>query len=75
MDKNEIIESPTQMFERVAILVGIGDLLYDSQVFDKTGNSHQQDTDEAKTYLEKLDAFDYKFKIGDYYLNKWHFRS
>ena len=33
--KNEITETPTQMFERVAILVGVGDLLYDSQIFDK----------------------------------------
>jgi len=72
--KNEIIESPTQMFERVAILVGIGDMLYDSQVFEKAGNSWQ-DIDEAESYLEKLDAFDYKFKVGNYYLNKWHFRS
>jgi len=72
--KNEIIESPTQMFERVAILVGIGDILYDVQIFDKTGNT-KQDIDEAKSYLEKLGAFDYKFKVGDYYLNKWHFRS
>ena len=72
--KNEIIESPTQMFERVAILVGIGDILYDAQIFDKTGNT-KQDIDEATSYLEKLDAFDYKFKIGDYYFNKWHFRS
>jgi ribonucleoside-diphosphate reductase alpha chain len=72
--KNEIIESPTQMFERVAILVGVGDILYDSQVFDKAGNI-KQDIDEAKSYLEKLDAFDYKFKVGNYYLNKWHFRS
>ena len=72
--KNEIIESPTQMFERVAVLVGVGDLLYDSQIFDKSASS-KQDVDEAKSYLEKLDAFDYKFKIGGYYLNKWHFRS
>ena len=72
--KSEIIESPTQMFERVAILVGIGDMLYDSQIFDKSGSS-KQDVDEAKSYLEKLDAFDYKFKVGDYYFNKWHFRS
>ena len=72
--KNEIIESPTQMFERVAILVGIGDVLYDARIFDKSGNT-KQDIDEAKSYLEKLDAFDYKFKIGEYYLNKWHFRS
>ena len=32
--KSEIIESPTQMFERVAILVGIGDMLYDAQIFE-----------------------------------------
>lgn len=73
-NKNEIIESPTQMFERVAILVGVGDILYDAQVFDKSGNI-TQNTDEARTYLEKLDNFDYKFKIGEYFLNKWHFRS
>ncbi len=72
--KNEIIESPTQMFERVAILVGIGDILYDSQIFDKSGNS-TQNIDEAKSYLEKLDAFDYKFKVGNYFFNKWHVRS
>ena len=72
--KSEIIESPTQMFERVATLVGIGDILYDSQIFDKSGNN-TQDIDEAKSYLEKLDAFDYKFKVGDFFFNKWHFRS
>ncbi len=72
--KNEIIESPTQMFERVAILVGIGDILYDAQVFDKSGNT-KQDIEEAQSYLEKLDAFDYKFKVGPYFFNKWHFRS
>ena len=47
---------------------------YDSQIFDKSGNI-TQDIDEAKSYLEKLDAFDYKFKVGDYFFNKWHFRS
>ena len=73
-NKNEITETPTQMFERVALLIGIGDLLYDNEVFAKEGNQ-KQNIEEAKAYLEKLDSFDYKFKIGDYYLNKWHFRS
>ena len=72
--KNEIIETPTQMFERVAILVGISDMLYDSKVFDRTGNM-TQDITEAQTYLEKLDNFDYKFKVDKYFLNKWHLRS
>ncbi|MEM4378613.1 MAG: adenosylcobalamin-dependent ribonucleoside-diphosphate reductase [Candidatus Nitrosotenuis sp.] len=73
-NKNEIIESPSQMFERVAILVGIGDLLYDSELFSKEGNI-SQDVEEARRYLAKLDDFDYKFKIGQYYLNKYHFRG
>ncbi len=73
-NKNKIIETPTQMFERVAIQVGLADILYDSEFFDRDGKS-VQDADEARSYLEKLDAFDYKFKIGPYYLNKWHFRS
>ena len=73
-DRNEITESPTQMFERVAVVVAIGDLMYDSAIFDKTGG-HVQNTDEAVSYLQKLDSFDYKFKIGQYYLNKYHFRS
>ncbi len=73
-NKNEITETPTQMFERVALLVGIGDLMYDPQIFAKDGN-YSQNVDEARSYLEKLDRFDYKFKIGDHYLNKYHFRS
>jgi ribonucleoside-diphosphate reductase alpha chain len=73
-NKNEIIESPSQMFERVAILVGIGDLLYDTELYSKEGNI-QQDIEEARRYLNKLDDFEYKFKIGSYYLNKYHFRG
>ena len=72
--KNEITESPNQMFERVAILITIGDLLYDNEIFTKEGNQNQN-IEEANSYLEKLDSFDYKFKIGQYYLNKWHFRA
>ena len=73
-NKNEITESPSQMFERVAILIGIGDLLHDDEIFANNGNT-QQNIEEATEYLTKLDHFDYKFKIGEYYLNKWHFRG
>lgn len=73
-NKNEIIESPSQMFERVAILVGLGDVLYDSELYAREGTT-PQDVEEAKKYLTKLDDFDYKFKIGMYYLNKYHFRG
>ncbi|HSD04345.1 MAG TPA: adenosylcobalamin-dependent ribonucleoside-diphosphate reductase [Nitrosopumilaceae archaeon] len=73
-NKGEIIESPSEMFERVAILVGLADVLKDNSVFDGAGG-HTQNIDEAKKYLEKLDDFNFKFKIGKYYLNKWHFRG
>ena len=64
-NKNEIIESPSAMFERVAILIGIGDLLHDEKIFHRSGNT-QQDSQEAEEYLTKLDQFNYKFKIGEY---------
>ncbi len=73
-NKSEITESPGQMFERVAVLVALGDIMYDNEVFSRDGGI-TQDTEEAKKYLTKLDDFDYKFKIGNYYLNKWHFRG
>jgi len=73
-NKNEITESPSSMFERVAILIGIGDLLHDEQIFNTSGNT-QHDITEAEEYLSKLDQFNYKFKIGNYYLNQYHFRG
>ncbi len=61
-NKGQITESPGEMFERVAILVGIADILYDGQVFQIETFNHN--VEEAKKYLEKLDDFDYKFKVG-----------
>ncbi len=72
--KGQIYESPGQMFERVATLVGIADVLKDPAVFSVEGGI-AQNTEEATRYLDKLDDFDYKFKIGKHYLNKYHFRS
>ena len=73
-NKGEITESPGEMFERVAILVGLADVLKDGTIFDVSGNK-TQNIEDAKKYLDKLDDFNYKFKIGKYYLNKWHFRA
>ena len=73
-NKNEITENPTQLFERVAVLITIGDLLHDSTIFNVAGNT-PQNVEEAKEYLTKLDQFNYKFKIDEYYLNQYHFRG
>ncbi|MEW6603221.1 MAG: adenosylcobalamin-dependent ribonucleoside-diphosphate reductase [Thermoproteota archaeon] len=71
---NEIIEGPKQMFERVATLVAIADVMHDPAVFNLTG-SHTQNIEEAERYYSKLDDFDNKLHIGAYYLNKYHFEA
>ncbi|MGN6560417.1 MAG: adenosylcobalamin-dependent ribonucleoside-diphosphate reductase [Candidatus Nitrosocosmicus sp.] len=73
-NNNEIIEGPKQLFERVAILVAIPDIIHDLSVFDVNGN-YTQSISEAEKYYEKLDDFDNKLKIGNYYFNKFHFES
>src|SRR5919106_139142 len=73
-DNNEIIEGPRQMFERVAILATLPDLLHDSRIFD-IESKHSNHTDEAEKYYDKIDDFHLKLKIGNFYLNKYHFES
>lgn len=72
-EDGKIIESPKQMFERVAILVAIPDILRDSRIFALEGG-YDQDT-RIEHYLERLDEYDNKYSIGKYRLNKWHFES
>lgn len=73
-DNNEIIEGPKQMFERVAILVAVADVMHDSQVFSLAGGN-TQDAEEAEKYFAKTADFDQKLKLGEYYLNKYHFEA
>ena len=62
------------MFERVAVLVAIPDILHDSILFDLNGN-HAQNINEAALYYSKTEDFHLKLKIGEYLLNKYHFES
>lgn len=71
---NEIIEGPKQMFERVATLVAIADVMHDTAVFNLAGG-HTQSIEEAKRYYAKLDDFDNKLRLGGHYLNKYHFEA
>src|SRR3989454_8731476 len=73
-DSNDIVEGPKQMFERVAILVAIPDILHDSRCFD-LASGHVQSIEEGEKYYAKIDDFHLKLKIGEYYLNKYHFDS
>ncbi|MGA7897861.1 MAG: adenosylcobalamin-dependent ribonucleoside-diphosphate reductase [Nitrososphaeraceae archaeon] len=73
-NSGKIIEGPKQMFERVAVLVAIPDILHDSILFDLNGN-HAQNINEAALYYSKTEDFHLKLKIGEYLLNKYHFES
>ncbi|NJE54576.1 adenosylcobalamin-dependent ribonucleoside-diphosphate reductase [Thermococcus sp. 21S9] len=71
-EKGEIVESPRELFERVATLAVIPDLLYDERVYDKEGK-HERDLSRVKYYLEHFEEFDGKYSIGRFRLNKYHF--
>jgi ribonucleoside-diphosphate reductase alpha chain len=75
-DSNEIIEGPKQMFERVSILIAIPDIMHDSQIFTLSEDTnHAADIAEAEKYYKKMNDFDLKLKIDNYYLNKFHFEA
>src|SRR5215218_3865285 len=71
---NEIIEGPKQMFERVATLVAIADVMHDSSIFTPAGG-YTQNIEEADRYYGKLEDFDNKLHIGSHYLNRYHFEA
>ena len=57
------------MFERVATLVAIPDIMHDPRVFALlTDKKDNRNGEEAEKYYSKLNHFDLKLKIGKYYL-------
>ncbi len=71
-EKGEIVESTRELFERVATLAVIPDVLHDERVFDRNGG-HQQDPGALRNYTENLDEYNGKLSIGRFKLNRWHF--
>ena len=67
-DEGNVVESPKELFQRVAVTIGLPEILYDPRIYDKNGNYQLPIT----KYLSDLDAWDKKLKIGKYALNKWH---
>jgi len=73
-ENGRIVESPKQVFERVAILVTLPDVMRDQRIFGLKAGV-KQSIEELNDYLGRLDELDKKFKIGPYTLNKWHVES
>ncbi len=70
-EKGEIIESPKELFQRVAVLMTVPEILYSQELFDKKGG-HKIPLKLAQ-YKKNLDNWDGVLKIGKYKLNKYHF--
>jgi ribonucleoside-diphosphate reductase alpha chain len=70
-EEGKLIEGPKQMFERVAMLVVIPDLLYDSRIFDKEGKQSVKPNEnfEPEKYEGKLG---FKTENGFVAWNRYH---
>lgn len=75
---NEIVESPKELFIRVATHIGLAEIFYDPLLINPNLEKIILDKSwvvEAENYYHKLDNFDQKLHIGEYYLNKYHFEA
>jgi len=68
-DENmKVIETPTQLFERIATHVGCANIMYDERVFDKEGKQHIT----LPMEIENSTFEDDSLFIGKYKLNKYN---
>jgi ribonucleoside-diphosphate reductase alpha chain len=68
-EKGRFVEGPKQVFQRIAVLATIPDILYDREVFDKEGG-------QPKRTIEDFDvvAWAGKISIGNFKLNEHHLK-
>ncbi len=66
-EEGKLIESPKQLFQRVAALIVIPDILHDPKIFDKEGK-------QAVKPKEEFDPVSYEGKLGlgEIKWNRWH---
>jgi len=69
-ESGRLVETPKQLFTRVAVHVAIPDLLYDSEVFDKNAKQKQHPTENFNCSENEN-----KISIGKYKLNKYHLEA
>ena len=69
-EDGNVIESPRELFQRVAITMVLPEILYDERIYSKDGGYKPPIA--LSSYLSNLDALDKKISIGKYQLTKWH---
>jgi len=70
-EKGEILESPKELFTRVAVHGTLPSLFYDARVFKKTGKKN----DPHQPIEFDCVKNEFKYAIGDYPLNRFHLEA
>ncbi len=73
-EDGNIIESPRELFQRVAVNVALPSLFYDAKVFQKNGKAPQRKEEKGEEKFEAL-KWEGKLFIGRYALNQFHLES
>ncbi len=69
-EERRVIESPKELFERVATHTALSSLFFDQKVFQKNGQAPEHRFEEFEP-----EKFENKFSIGEYKLNKYHLEA
>lgn len=70
LQTNKIIESPAEMFRRVATLIGLSDLLHDSTLFNKEESGNDFPEHHAPTYQDYFKILDERF-VNPHHYNRF----
>ncbi|MCF7835582.1 MAG: adenosylcobalamin-dependent ribonucleoside-diphosphate reductase [Candidatus Marinimicrobia bacterium] len=81
-EEGRVVESPKELFQRVAVHVVLPDILYDKSVSTKRPNKKIKKDECLKEVDQKNEFSDAKIKalvgslkVGDYVLNKFHIKA
>lgn len=72
-EEGEITESPRALFERVATVITIPDILRDDKVFQKSGSP--QPNPEVDNYLKNFEDYDNSYSFFGHLINQWTFKA
>ncbi|MCF7890019.1 adenosylcobalamin-dependent ribonucleoside-diphosphate reductase [Candidatus Bipolaricaulota bacterium] len=72
--EGKIVESPKELFERVATNVTIPDLMRDDRVFDRQGG-YSVTGELTKKYLSSFRDYGNRYNFADHRINQWTFKS
>ncbi|MFB6290470.1 MAG: adenosylcobalamin-dependent ribonucleoside-diphosphate reductase [Candidatus Bipolaricaulia bacterium] len=72
--EGKIVESPKELFGRVATNVTIPDLMRDDRVFDREGGATETG-EQAEKYLSSFRDYGNRYAFADHRINQWTFKS